>query len=113
MREKATETRRCMAGDPMHESPSREGVCEIPMHEAVEVKSPLQWRPQDIGDARVTGCLSRKAAYREWKQPMREMYVASSKVREADATKPFGTKVLDIRHEIMGFEVSLLDCSLP
>ena len=45
-----------MAGVSLH------GDQERPLHEAVKVKPGLPWRPQDIGDARAVGNLSKKAA---------------------------------------------------
>lgn len=47
---------------------------------------------QDVGYARVMGCLARKDAYRVWNQPMTEVYaiaykLISSKVRGADPSK--------------------------
>lgn len=43
-------------------------------HVQLWVKPGLHWRPQDIGDARAMGYMSRRAAYRVWKQLKREKY---------------------------------------
>ena len=45
--------------------------------EAVTLK--LRWRSQDIQDARAVGYMLRKAANREWIQPMRKKFVAVNK----------------------------------
>lgn len=50
-----------------------EGQCRSSLHEAVEVKPRLQWRFQDVGDARVVSNLLRRAAEN---QPKGEMDVA-------------------------------------
>jgi hypothetical protein len=38
----------------------------------LRVKPKLQWRPQDVRDARNVGRLLRKAAGNEWSQPERD-----------------------------------------
>ena len=43
-------------------------MCGSQTLEQEAVKLKLPWRPQDVRGARVTGCLPRKAANREWKQ---------------------------------------------
>lgn len=43
----------------------------------------LLWRPQDVGDARVVGYLSRESANREWNKPKREKYVVVNKAKRS------------------------------
>ena len=50
---------------------------QILEQEAVKLK--LTWGPQDYNDAKATGCLPRKAANREWNQPMKKNFVAVNK----------------------------------
>jgi hypothetical protein len=38
-------------------------------HKAAMMKPKLQWRPQDVGDARNVDPLLRKASGKEWNQP--------------------------------------------
>jgi hypothetical protein len=70
----------------------------------------LQWRPQEVRDARNVEHL-RKAASSEQRQPKREAVRAvSSKAIGAVLPKPFGTRILlpcalDARHGAIGFIV--------
>ena len=71
------------------------GGPERPLHEAVKVKSGLCWRPQEIADARVMGCLPRRIASRIWNQPR-------ERERDVEINKAEGTwrpeEHFDIRH---------------
>ena len=49
-----------------------------PLHEPVQLKLGLSWRPQDVGDARVMD-LQRKAADKKRNQPKKKKYVAVNK----------------------------------
>ena len=51
-------------------------MCGSQTLEQEAVKLKLTWGPQDVKDARATGCLPRKAANREWNQPRRKKLVA-------------------------------------
>ena len=62
---KAAEAR-CAARDSLRGGPGR------PLSEAVQVKSGLPWKHQDVSDARAMGYLPRKTANREWNQPKRK-----------------------------------------
>lgn len=74
---------------------SLHGGPERPLYEAVKVKPGLPKNPQDTGDARVVGYLSKKVAKREWTQPKRKKCVA---VNKADRSwRP--EEHFDIRHE--------------
>ena len=46
----------------------------------MKLKPGLPWRSQDVGDARVMGCLLRKADNREWNQPKRKKWLRSTKL---------------------------------
>ena len=54
---------------------SLHGDLERPLYKGVNVKTGLSWRPQDVGDARAVGYLSRKATNREWNQAKRKKCV--------------------------------------
>lgn len=49
-------------------------------------KAGLDWRPQDVGDASVMGCLLR-ATKREWNQPKSENCVTVNKARRSGKSK--------------------------
>lgn len=98
--QKATEARQSAAGASLNkEGPDR------PLREAVNVKPGWQRRPQeDIRDARPVRYLPRRAAYREWYRPKKEMYVASNPER-AEPSKPFGSQVPEVTHGATGLGV--------
>lgn len=51
----------------------------------------LLWRPQDVGDARPWGCLS-KATWRGWNQSKKEKHVVVCKIRSGrceEQPRPF------------------------
>ena len=54
-------------------------MCGSQTLEQEAVKLKLTWGPQDVKDARATGCLPRKAANREWNKPRRQNLVAVNK----------------------------------
>ena len=54
-------------------------MCGSQTLEQEAVKLKLTWRPQDVKDARATGCLPRKAANRECNQPRRQNLGAVNK----------------------------------
>ena len=59
------------------------GGLERPLCETVKLKPGLLWRPQDVGDAKAVGDLSRRAADREWNQPSSKKCVAVSKAERS------------------------------
>ena len=61
---------------------------QILEQEAVKLK--LTWGPQDYNDAKATGCLPRKAANREWNQPMKKNFVAVNKEGKGFEDLKFG-----------------------
>ena len=54
-------------------------MCGFQTLEQETVKLKLLWISQDIRDARVVGCLLRKAANKEWNQPKRMKFVTANK----------------------------------
>lgn len=62
------------------------------LHQAVQVWPGLQWRPQDFGDVRAERYIHRRAAYIDWNQPKREIYVVVSKAGRAEPSKPFDNR---------------------
>lgn len=58
----ATETKPCVTGLDSLQGSSENSECE-----AAKMKPKFLWRPWDVRDARITGCLPKKAAYTEWK----------------------------------------------
>jgi hypothetical protein len=54
-------------------------MCGYQTLEQETVKLKLLWISQDIRDARVVGCLLRKAANKEWNQPKRMKFVTANK----------------------------------
>lgn len=60
----------------------------------------MQQRPQDFGDVRAERYIHRRAAYIDWNQPKREIYVIVSKAGRAKPPKPF-----DESHGAKGFGV--------
>jgi hypothetical protein len=48
------------------------GGLKEPLHEAVEMKLGLHWKPQDVGDSKTMDYLQRRAANRKWNQPTRK-----------------------------------------
>ena len=57
-----------------------------PLCETLKVKPGWPQRPQDVGDARVEGCLPRRAADREWNHPKR-CVLQSIKLKEVGDLK--------------------------
>lgn len=57
---KASEARQCVA-----EVECLQGVPERPLHEAIKVKTKLQWRSWDVGEVKTTGNQLRKMGA-EW-----------------------------------------------
>jgi hypothetical protein len=70
------------------------GGLERPFCESVKVKPGLPWRPQDVGDAIVVGCLPRRAANKEWNQTKTEKHFAVNKAERIWNSE----ECLDIRH---------------
>lgn len=79
--QRPTEIGQQVAWESLHEGPERAGGRERPMQEAVKVKPGLQWRHQDVGDGRAVKHLAKKAAFREFKQFMRKVFVRRNKDR--------------------------------
>lgn len=61
----------------------------------------LPWRPQDVGDARIVGYLSRGAANREWNKPKREECAVVNKATRNERS----AECFDNRHRDTGFQV--------
>ena len=55
--------------------------CQRLEQEAVKPK--LTWSPQDVKNARATGCLPKKADNRKWNQPRRKKFLAINKDEKA------------------------------
>ena len=79
---------------------SLNGGLERPLCEAVKLKPGLPWRPQNVGDARAIGYLSRRAANREWNQPKRKKCVSVNKAERSWRSEEY----FDIRHSIQSLE---------
>jgi hypothetical protein len=77
------------------------GDLERPLYEAVKVTLGLPWRPQDVGDARIVGYLSRGAANREWNKPKREECAVVNKATRNERS----AECFDNRHRDTGFQV--------
>lgn len=60
---------------------------------------------EKVHDARDLTHISRRTASREWYQPKREMYVAHSKARGTEPSKPFRNKIPEVRHGAIAFAV--------
>lgn len=70
---------------------ARQGALERALYEAVGTKPKVQWRLQEIEDARNIEHLSRKAVCYKWSQLKgRAMWSKTSKAIDTQMTKPLG-----------------------
>lgn len=77
----------------------------------MKVKPGLSWKPPDVWDDRIMGCMPRKATNRAWKQPKVEKYDVVNKAGKEPFNKPF-----DIKHVVTEFQVfpdEFCSCSGP
>lgn len=52
-----------MAGESLKEGLEKAADPRMPLHKSVKVKPEMQWRSQDVEEARAMGFLARRAAY--------------------------------------------------
>lgn len=91
---------------------SLHGDLERSLCEAMKVKPGLPWRPQNVGDTRAVGYLQRRAANREWNQPMRKRHIAVNKdERSWRSEEYFNFRHGDTEFTQIVFDSEFLRCS--
>jgi hypothetical protein len=91
------------------------GIIDKVVHEAMEVKSKLQWRPQGVGDINTMECLWRKLTYTKGSEPKsRVLYRKQAQAGRApwdlwrpdSDTEPFRLQTRDFKSllfQVLGF----------
>lgn len=94
------------------ECPGRPKSSEGPLHEALKVKTALQWRAKNLGDKRALRQVQMILMYMDWNQARRELYFAGSKVGGIESSKHCRVHIPGIRHGAAGFGVLILVFSI-